>query len=160
MLQDTNFWVAVSFVIFVALAYKPAMRQIGGALDGRAERIRQQIEEAQQLREDAQALLASYKRKQRDALQEAEQIVAHAREESKRQQQQAEADLEALLKRREAQALEKIAQAEAKALQEVREKAVDVAIAATRRLLDEKLDAKASNTLIDNAIDELPGKLH
>ncbi|MBC7135818.1 F0F1 ATP synthase subunit B family protein [Oceanibaculum nanhaiense] len=160
MLQDTNFWVAVSFVIFVALAYKPAMRQIGGALDGRADRIRQQIEDAQKLREDAQALLASYKRKQRDALQEAEEIVAHAREESKRQQQQAEADLEALLKRREAQALEKIAQAEAKALQEVREKAVDVAIAATRLLLDEKLDAKASNTLIDNAIGELPNKLH
>lgn len=160
MLQDTNFWVAVSFAIFVALAYKPAMRQIGGALDGRSERIRQQIEDAQKLREDAQALLATYKRKQRDALQEAEEIVAHAREESKRQQRQAEADLETLLKRREAQALEKIAQAEAKALQEVREKAVDVAIAATRLLLDEKLDAKASNALIDDAIGELPNKLH
>lgn len=160
MLHDTNFWVAVAFVIFVVLAYKPVMKQVGGALDARAERIRLQIEEAQQLREDAQALLATYKRKQRDALKEAEDIVAHARDEAKRTQERAAAELEASLKRREAQALEKIAQAEAKAVQEVREKAVDVAMIATRKLLAEQLDAKAANSLVDDAIAQIPTKLH
>ncbi|KZD12489.1 F0F1 ATP synthase subunit B family protein [Oceanibaculum pacificum] len=160
MLHDTNFWVAVAFVIFVVLAYKPVMKQVGGALDARAERIRLQIEEAQQLREDAQALLATYKRKQRDALKEAEDIVAHARDEAKRTQERAAAELEASLKRREAQALEKIAQAEAKAVQEVREKAVDVAMIATRKLLADQLDAKAANSLVDDAIAQIPTKLH
>ena len=160
MLEDTNFWTAVAFVIFIGLAYKPAMKKIGGALDERAETIRTQIEEAQQLREDAQALLANYKRKQRDALKEAEDIVAHARDEAKRTQEQAAIDLDIALKRREAQALEKIAQAEAKALQEVREKAVDVAMAATRRLLVDQVDTKVANTLVDDAIAQLPGKLH
>lgn len=160
MFYSPEFWVLVAFVIFVALVWKKAKTAIFGALDERAEKIRRELEEAQRLREEAQALLAQSQRKQREALKEAEEIVSHAREEAERLRLTAEADLDAQMKRREAQALDKIAQAEASALQQVRDMTVDVAIEATRRILSERMDERQSAALVDDAIRGLPQNLH
>lgn len=160
MLQSTTFWVLVAFVAFIVLVWNKAKAAILGALDARAERIRQEIEQAQTLRDEAQAMLAQYQRKQRDALKEAESIVAAAREEADRIRRNAAAELEASLKRREAQAIEKIAQAETQALQQVRDLAVDLATAATEKLLVENIDQARRDRLVDDAIRDLAGKLH
>ncbi|ACJ00871.1 ATP synthase subunit b 3 [Rhodospirillum centenum] len=160
MLQNPTFWVLVAFVLFVAAVWRIAANTIGKALDDRAERIREEIEQAQKLREDAQAALAQYQRKQRDALKEAENIIAAAREEADRIRRRAATDLEASLRRREAQAMEKIAQAEAQAVQQVRDLAVDIAVAATERILVQNMDATRDEVLVGNAIAELPAKLH
>ncbi|WP_119678709.1 F0F1 ATP synthase subunit B family protein [Indioceanicola profundi] len=160
MLENPYFWVALAFLIFVAIVAKMAGKTIVEALDTRADRIRQELEQAQQLREDAQAALAQYQRKQRDALKDAEEILTHAREEAQRIRQQAAVDLEASLKRREAQAMDKIAQAESQAVQQVRELAVDVAIAATERLLVQNMDRTRNDQLVDAAIKNLPANLH
>lgn len=160
ILGNSTFWVLVAFLIFMYFAGRPAWRAIAAALDSRADSIRRELEEAQQLREDAQAALAQYQRKQRDALKEAEEILAHAREEAARIRAQAAAELESTLKRREAQAMDKIAQAEAQAVQQVRNLAVDVAMAATEQLLIRNMDKARNDQLVDAAIKELPGKLH
>jgi len=160
MLENTNFWVALAFLIFAFVIYKTGWRAIIGGLDARADRIRQELEQAQKLREDAQAALAQYQRKQRDALKEAENIIAAAREEADRIRRQAAADLEGALKRREQQAMDKIAQAETQALQQVRDLAVDIAIAATERLLVENMDQARNDRLVNQAIADLPSKLH
>ena len=81
--------VAIAFAIFVILVlerYEKNHRR----LDKRAERIRSQLDETQNLREEAQAALASYQRQQRDALAEAEQIIAQAEAEAERLKEQAE----------------------------------------------------------------------
>ncbi|HEV7371048.1 F0F1 ATP synthase subunit B [Arenibaculum sp.] len=160
MFQSAEFWVAVAFVIFVVLAFRPARKAIVAMLDDRAERIRTELDEAQRLREEAQTLLAGYQRRQRDALKEAEDIISHARDEAERLRARAVEELDASLKRREAQALDKIAQAEAGAVQEVRNLTVDIAVAATGQLLARKIDAKASGRLVDQAIADLPKNLH
>lgn len=160
MLYTAEFWVLVSFVIFVALVGRKVWAMGTGMLDSRAERIRQELDEAQRLREDAQSTLATYQRKQRDALKDAEEIVARAREEAERLRKQAEADLEASLKRREQQAMDRIAQAEATALAEVRNLTVDLAVAASRRLLTEGMDEARQQALVDQAIADLPKALH
>jgi F-type H+-transporting ATPase subunit b len=160
MFLTAEFWVLVSFVIFVALAWKKVSTLIATTLDGRAERIRQELDEAQRLREDAQATLASYQRRQRDAAKETEALLANAREEAERLRQQAARDLEASLKRREAQALDRIAQAEAAAVAEVRNLTVDVAIAASRRILEAGIPAAQADRLIEQSISELPKHLH
>jgi len=162
MFADPTFWVAVAFIIFVALAIKPlgVHRQMFAALDKRGQRIGKEIEEAEALREEAQKLLADYKRKQRDAVKEAEEIVAHAKAEAGRLREQAQKDLEASLQRREQAAMEKIAQAEAQALQEIRNQAVDVALAATARLISDNLDQAKAASLVDEAIGDLSGKLN
>lgn len=159
MFTDPTFWVAVSFVLFVALIAKMVWQKATVALDARADEIRQRLEEAQNLREEAQAAKANYQRLQRDALKEAEAILAHAREEAKRMREEAGSKLEASLARREQLAVEKIAAAEAKALQDVREQMVDLAVAATRQLIESNIDDKVCGRLIDDAVSEIPVRL-
>jgi F-type H+-transporting ATPase subunit b len=155
-----EFWVLVAFVITVTAIIRPFLRFVTAALDKRSQSIAERIEEAQRLREEAQDLLASYQRKQRDAVKEAEDIVDHARRETERMGGRATADLEKAVERREQMALERIAQAEAKAVAEVRSEAIDIALEATRRLLDQNLADKKADALVNDAIKELPEKLH
>jgi len=158
--HSTTFWAGVAFVVFVVLAYRPGKRILTGALDGRIEKIREEIEEAQRLREEAQSALASYQRRQREALQEAEKIIEHAREEAERTRARVETELEESITRREQQAAEKIAQAEAAALDDIRDRAVDLAISATAKLLEEKLAGEAGEKSVADAIKGLSDKLH
>jgi|DEB0MinimDraft_10_1074344.scaffolds.fasta_scaffold82913_2 F-type H+-transporting ATPase subunit b len=160
MFSDPSFWVGLAFVLVIGFLAKPIMRGVGASLDSRADKIRDQIEEARKLREDAQSLLAEYQRKQRDALSEAEAIVAQAKEEAKRMKAQAEKDLEHSIERRRAQALDRIAQSEAQALASVRNTAVDVAIAATEKLISEKLGADQQAGLVDQSIKDLGSRLN
>lgn len=158
--SDPTLWVAVGFVIFLAAVFKTASKAITGALDGRADAIRKSIDDAASLREEAQQLLAEYQRKQRDAVKETEEMVAHAREEAARLAKEGAEKLEETLKRREQLAIEKIAQAEADAIREVRAMSVDIAVAATRSLIAENMDTAKAGAMVDEAISDLSKKLH
>lgn len=160
MFHDPEFWVALVFIGVVILFYRPVMKTVGEALDGRAAKIRAQIEEARKLREEAQALLAEYQRKQRDAMAEAEKIIATARAEAVRLKADAEKDLEFALERRKQQALDRIAQSEAQAIAQVRNTAIDVALAAAEKLIQGGLDPAKKQALADKAIAELPARLN
>jgi len=159
LLNSPTFWTLIAFIIFAVLLFRPVKNALLGGLDSRIAQIRTEVEEAQRLREEAQTLLASYQRKQREAVQEAEEIVARAREEAETHRTQAERQLSELLKRQEALAVEKIGQAETAAMQEVRDVAIDLAIAATEKILAEKVAGDLADKLITDAIDELPRKL-
>ncbi|CCQ72669.1 ATP synthase subunit B [Magnetospira sp. QH-2] len=157
---DPTFWVFVSFVIFVAVAGKTIFRVATIALDDRAETIRKQLDEAEQLRREAKEMLAGYQRKQREATEEAEQIVARAKAEAERIRARAEEDLESTVERREQQAKDRIAQAETKALAEVQAMATDVAMTAAKALIVKNLKATGANKLVEEAISELGDNLH
>jgi F-type H+-transporting ATPase subunit b len=157
---DPHFWVAAAFLLVVAFAWKPVKRAIAAALDARAFKIKARLEEAHQLREDAQEMLATYRRKQRDAMKEAEAILLHAKGEAERMAVQAAKDLEDVIKRREAMAVDRITQAEAQAVKEVQTLAVDVAVSAARQILAESVTVDQAARLVDSAILELPHKLH
>jgi F-type H+-transporting ATPase subunit b len=160
LISGTEFWVAIAFLIAVAAVIWKGAPAVTGALDSRTAKIRTELDEAQRLREEAQRMLGEYQRKQRDALKEAEQIIAAATAEAERSAAEAARELAAALKRRQELALEKIALEEAKATQEVRNTAVDVAIAAVRQMLAQALDQPRKAKLIDDAIAELPQLLH
>lgn len=156
-----EFWVAVSFVGFIAvLLYYGVPGKIGAFLDQRAEQIRAELEEARRLRDEAQAILADYERKQRDAEKEAEDIVRLARTEAEAMAEETRRNLTESLERRARLAEEKIARAEEQALAEVRSAAVDVAIGAAERLIQHKLSDKAAARLVDDSIKDLKGKLN
>ena len=160
MLNEPTFWVAVAFVIFMGLMYWKARKPMLDGLDSRAERIKAELDEAQRLREEAQKTLAEYKRKQRDAAKEAEEMLESAKHEAELLRNQASEDLKAVLARRERAALEKIAQAETQAVQEVRAQAVDIAMAATAKLLTDSVDPTRDQAMVDQAIKDLSAKLH
>ncbi|HLO77783.1 MAG TPA: F0F1 ATP synthase subunit B [Magnetospirillum sp.] len=160
ILTNPHTWVYAAFGLVVFFAFKPVFRAITAALDGRAAKIKARLDEAHKLREDAQEMLATYQRKQREAMKEAEEIIAHAKSEAERLSKQAAKDLEEALKRREAQALERISQAEAQALKEVQNVAVDVAINAARAVLTQSVSEAQKSALADAAIADLPRRFH
>ncbi|MEK9594583.1 MAG: F0F1 ATP synthase subunit B [Rhodospirillaceae bacterium] len=159
MISDPTFWVAIGFVLFIVIAGRPIMAKITSALDNRADEIRAKIEEAKSLREEAQTLLASYQRMQRDAAAEAAEIISNAQEEAQRLQTAADENLTQTLKRREEAALEKIAAAEARALQDVRDRAVDIAITATEKVVSGAMTDNVQQSITRAAIDDLPSRL-
>jgi len=160
MLSSEYTWLTVSLGIFLGLVVWKGLKPILASLDARGERIRSEIEEAQTLRDEAQKLLAEYKRKQRDALKEAGEIVEHARGEVEILQAAAQKDLEEQLQRREKTAMEKIAQAEAQAVAEVRTQAVEVALAAAAKLITQNIDDAKANDLTAQAIKDVGNRLN
>ena len=157
---EAEFWLTVAFIIFVGLLFRPVTRMITSALDGRSDAIAKELDEAARLAEEARAALAEYQRKQRDAVKEAEEILARAEAEAKRMGEQAARGLAAALARRGQLAMEKIAQAEARAVDEVRNAVIDIALSATRKLIEENVDQRKSDALVEDAIKELSDKLH
>ena len=157
--HDAEFWVLIAAIIFVALVGRKAAGAVTGGLDARAARIRGELDEARRLREEAERLVADYRAKQQQAATEAQAIVAHAQAEAERIAAQSARDLEAALERRQRTAEERITQAEAKALDEVRAVAIDVAIAAARDVITAEMDERRGGMLIDEAIVALPQRL-
>lgn len=155
------FWVLVAFLTFVALViyYKvPAI--IGKMLDDRADGIRKELDEARKLREDAQALLADYQRKAREAESEARSIIDQAKREAEALAVDARKALAESVERRSKIAEEKIARAETQALSEVRATAVDTAISAAHELLKTRAGGSVGDGLISQSITDLRGKLN
>lgn len=159
--HSTTFWVLVSFTLFMAmLAYYGVHSVIGKALDARADAIRKELDDARKLREDAQALLADYQAKARAAEDEARSIIDAAKREAETLAAEARKSLAESLERRAKIAEEKIARAEQQAVSEVRATAVGAALTAAEKLLKTKAAGATGDSLINEAIADLRGKLN
>jgi F-type H+-transporting ATPase subunit b len=159
LMLDAEFWVLLAVVIFAVAVWKPASRAITGMLDQRSARIQSELEEARKLREEAEQLLAEYRRKEGEATAEAQSIIAHAKEEAERIAAHSAQELKQALERRQRLAEERIAQAEAKAVGEIRAVAVDAAISAAREVIASEMDENRGGALLDSAIAALPQRL-
>lgn len=160
-LFNTDFVVLIGFLLFVSIVFYfniPAM--LGGMLDKRADGIKSELDEARALREEAQTLLASYERKQREVADQADRIVAQAKADAEAAAVQARADLERSIERRLAAAEDQIASAEEKAVRSVRNRAVEVAIAAAGESVAKAMGASDANKFIDDAIGQVERRLH
>ncbi|HKD56647.1 MAG TPA: F0F1 ATP synthase subunit B [Hyphomicrobiaceae bacterium] len=161
MTQMAEFWVAIAFIAFVlVLLYYRVPALIAKSLDDRAEAIRKELDEARRLREEAQNLLADYQKKHRNVGQEADSILELARGEAEAFAQETRANLKDMLERRTRQAEDKIARAEAQAVDEVRAAAIELAVAAAEKILREKASGAGGISLIDQSIRELKGRLN
>jgi len=160
MFSDPTFWVAVSFVLFLAIAGKTIMKGLTKLLDDRTALIARTLGEAEKLRNEAQKARDEAQKNLADSAQLARDIVTQAKQEAVRLAEHAAEEREALIGRREQQAKDRIAQAEAQASREVRNMAVDVALAATRTLLKEQVGSGRTQAMLDEAIAELPRRLH
>ena len=158
--SDPAFWVAVAFFIFLALAGKALWGRISAMLDKRASDISKALADAARLREEALKAKQDAERTLGQAQAEGADIIKQAREEAERMQARAAQNLETAVALREQQALDRIAQSEAAATKEVRDTAVDVALSATRSLLRDQVGSGRSAALVEEAIAELPRRLH
>lgn len=154
-------WATVALVIFLAIAvYIKVPGLIAKALDARADKISNELEDARRLREEAQQLLGQYQRKRKEAEQEAADIVAAAKREADLLAAEAHKKTEDYVARRTALAELKIGQAEREAIGEVRASAVDIAVEAARTLLAGKIDAKAGADLFKASLQDVKSKLN
>lgn len=160
LLLDSHFWVAVAFVVFVAILVMAGIHKlVWKTLGDAGAKVQAQLDEADALRAEAQALLAQVKA-QKDASDKlAAEILANAKEEAQRLQVEAQAKLAEQLERRGQMAERKIAQAEAQAEAEVRAAAAELAAQMAEQVLVTRLSASKSDPLIDKAIGQLAGKL-
>jgi F-type H+-transporting ATPase subunit b len=156
-MQDPAFWTGVALVLFViALTFAKVPNLLGKSLDGRAISIKNELDEAKRLREEAQSLLDTQKRKAAQAQKESEAIIAEARAETRRAGDEARVDLKAQIERRRAQAEDKIARAEEQATQDIRTYAASISVGAARRFIKSQLDDTRAAQLVDGAIATLP----
>ncbi|MBS9476796.1 F0F1 ATP synthase subunit B family protein [Ancylobacter radicis] len=154
-------WVAVAFVIFMGIVIKAgAFSGMAAKLDARGERIRQELEEARRLKEEAQKLVAEYKRRQREAEAEADAIITTARAEAERLASETKQKLEDLIARRTRMAEQKIAQAEAQALADVRAAAAEAAVKAAELLLAANVVGDTAERVTAEAVSEVKAKLN
>ncbi|AZN98578.1 F0F1 ATP synthase subunit B [Mesorhizobium sp. M9A.F.Ca.ET.002.03.1.2] len=154
-------WATVALVIFLGIAiYIKVPGLIAKALDARADKISNELEDARRLREEAQQLLGQYQRKRKEAEQEAADIVAAAKREADLLAAEAHKKTEDYVARRTALAELKIGQAEREAIGEVRASAVDIAVEAARTLLAGKIDAKAGADLFKASLQDVKSKLN
>ncbi|CAA2142629.1 F0F1 ATP synthase subunit B [Hyphomicrobium sp. ghe19] len=159
--HDPLFWVALSFVVFVALVlYYQVPAIVTKSLDDRADAIRKELDEARKLREEAQALLSDYQRKAREAENEAKSIIEQAKIEAEALATDSRKALIESLERRSKIAEEKIARAESQALSEVRSTAIETAIAAAHEILKTRASGATGETLVSSSINDLKGKLN
>lgn len=160
-LKNTNFVVLIAFVLYVFVLWKLSVhKKVGTMLDDRAAGIQSDIDEARALREEAQSILASYERKQKEVQDQADKIVSSAKEEAKNAAIQAKEDLKASIARRLTAAEDQIVSAKNAAVKEVRDTAISVASAAASDVIAAKMSAKDAGSLVDAAIKDVGDKLH
>ncbi|RYH08759.1 F0F1 ATP synthase subunit B [Tropicimonas sp. IMCC6043] len=160
-LANTNFVVLIAFLLFVGvLVYFKVPGMLGKMLDDRADTIRGELDEARALREEAQTLLAQFERKQREVSEQAGLIVQHAKADAEEAAKQAKVDLEKSIARRLKAAEDQIASAEANAVREVRDRAINVAIAAASEVVAKGMTESDATAMIDESIKVVDAKLH
>src|SRR5580692_8983449 len=160
-LQETENWVALAFLLFLGLlAYLGVHRKLIAALDQRQVRIKGELDEARRLREEAEALLAEFERKGREAEKEADAIIAGAKVEAERLAVEAKTRMEDFVTRRTKMAEDKIVQAEAQALADVRSAATDAAVAAAEKILSTAAKGKVAEDLLARGIEDVRQKLN
>jgi len=161
MFFEAETWVAIGFVVFVAMLLSIGVhRTIGKALDDRSARIKAELDEARNLRDEAAGLLAEYQRKRSEAEGEAQEIVSGARAEAERLAVEAKARIEEFVSRRTKMAETKIAQAEAQAAADVRAAAAEAAVAAAEKILRQEAKGDLASRLIARGIEDVGKKLN
>lgn len=159
--QDPAIWVSLAFLVVVGLLWRMgAFASAAQMLDKRSQKIADELAEAQRLRDEAQALLAQYQKRQREAEAEAKVIVEEARREAARLGAEMRQKIADQIDRRARAAEEKIARAETQALAEVRGQAADLAVEAARAIIRSRVDQGGHAALVDKSISELRGKLN
>lgn len=160
LIHDTGFWVLVSFILFIVVFLKYGKAKVLASIDGKIDAIKTELTVAERLRVEAQELLAEYKRKHKDAIGEADTIIARAKETAEALRIKAEEDLSETLERREAQLNDRLSRIEQAASQDIQAYTAKIAINAARDIMADGIDAKTDKAIINNNLDTVSKALN
>lgn len=157
---DEKFFIAIAFAMFVAWVFKPAKKFILSAIDARILKVKNELEEAARLKDEAQSLLAKFEREQSRSLEEVQAILSHARIEAERMTKEAREVLEFALSKRTELAMHKIAQAEAAVISDLQHNALNITMDAARTLILESMSPEVADEILSKAFIDVERKLH
>ena len=157
---DTGIWVAISFALFALVAFKLGRKSVVGKLDGKIQEIKDEIENAERIRVEAQELLAQYQRKQQDAEKEAQEMVKNAKVQAKAIKKTMQSELKEIMARREVQLADRMKRLEENAIAQIQNKAADVAMAATTEMIMAAMDDKTKKALTESSVDVISKQLN
>jgi F-type H+-transporting ATPase subunit b len=157
--EDPTFWVGLSTIIVFTLLAKPISKFLNQVLDQRAKKIEKQLNEAKNLKIEAEKLVQEYNDKKEKAEIEAEKIIKETKENIEIIKAKTIEKLNKDMEKKEADAINKIAMAESQVIKEVTDRAIEIAMEATKKAISEHLDDKQKDKLIEESIKNLPNKL-
>ncbi len=160
LFANDKVWLTFSFLIFVWIVYSKGKGFIVSALDKKIDAIRTEFSEAENMRIEAQELLAQYQRKQNEANKEADQIIAHAKAHADEIVKSAEKDLLALVKRRERQLEDKLLHMRVSAENEIRQRATGLVLEATKHIIEQTISSDHEKKLLKSSLDQIPSQIH
>jgi F-type H+-transporting ATPase subunit b len=159
-IANPELWVAIGLIVFLAIIFMTGAHNIAlGSLDQKAKAIQDNLDEAERLRKEAEAMLVEIRAQREAAEAQGKAMLAEAKLEAKRLEAEAKARLEDTIARRTALADRRIATAEAQATQDVKSAAADLAASMAEQVLSSRIAKAKSDPLVDKALSELAGRL-
>lgn len=160
LLHDQYTWLILSFLIFCFIVFKLGKAILLSALDARIAKIKEDLKTAEDLRVEAQEMLAQYQRKHRDSIDEAREIVARAEKHALQIKENAEKELEENIARREEQLKDRLRRMEDSAVDDIRKYASAIAIQVTREVIEGHMDKKSGDSLIKDSVSNITRRFH
>jgi len=148
-------WTIVVFVISLFILRKAVFPRIGEALDNRAKTIEGEIDGAARLRQEADAVLAEYRERLKEARAQSEEIVARARQTADSHEHEARERAQEILAEAAKKAERDIDAATKRALDDIRREVADLTIMATEKVVRKTLDEADQRRLVEEALSEL-----
>ena len=155
MYFDETAWVAIAFVIFIALVWRKASRAITGILDSRSLLIENELKEAKSLKEEALEELRKSLQSQKNISNEAEQIIKDAQDAAKKIREDANVSCSEIIKRREEQAKQKIMALETEAVNNIKKITGSIIIESSKVFIESNLDKKENNNIISKSSNQI-----
>ena len=155
MYFDESAWVALGFIIFIAIVWRKVGSALSDLLDNRVNKIKNELAEAETLRIEAEKELKKFQVMQNEAVEDAKRIIADAQEAAERIRNAAVEKAKESIKRRENQAKAKIAASEAAVLAELKMRATSIAISASKEILVSELNDELNSSIIDESISQI-----
>lgn len=155
MYFDETAWVAIAFVIFIALVWRKAGRAITGILDSRSLLIENELKEAKSLKEEALEELRKSLQSQKNISNEAEQIIKDAQDAAKKIREDANVSCSEIIKRREEQAKQKIMALETEAVNNIKKITGSIIIESSKVFIESNLDKKENNNIISKSSNQI-----
>jgi F-type H+-transporting ATPase subunit b len=155
MYFDETAWVAIAFVIFIALVWRKASKAIAGILDSRSLLIENELKEAKSLKEEALEELRKSLQSQKNISNEAEQIIKDAQDAAKKIREDANVICSEIIKRREEQAKQKIMALETEAVNNIKKITGSIIIESSKVFIESNLDKKENNDIINKSSNQI-----
>ena len=155
MTIDATFWVMVSFFLFIGLLiYFQIPQKIKSSLDENIGGIKNQIDEADKLKEDAKNILTEHEKKISNSKAEVELLISKANEEAEKNVIKTNQNFHNLMDNRKKNAEERIKQLKNQALKDIKNTSVKIAIESVEKLLKNSLDQSKLDKIYTSSIEE------